>query len=122
MFKISNPADANYEMLSILLEDGTVSPIADIFLKMIYNISDMKERMPFFSKKLILTVDNAGVSEDIKLEGCISFSINGWAYSDDEAEESDSGVDITDSFNADKSAKNTLLKYLNETVTLTLTY
>ncbi len=106
-----------HEMLSILTDDGVVSPIMDYFLKIIYKISDPDKRYLYFKNKKTLSVIYGGVEESIELKS-IEFSVDGWEVNDIEAMESGSGVNIYDSITNDTKIKNMLLAYLNKDVEL----
>jgi hypothetical protein len=96
-----------------IMINGEVNPVADSFLRMVYDIHDVKERLKYFSKKKTMTISCDNVEETIDIVD-ISLYINGWQ------DEKTSGVDIKDSFYIDKKIREKLLLLINKEVTLTI--
>lgn len=107
---------------SLLDKDGEVTPITSILRRNIDNIHDMEMRLKYFMNNKFLGITSDGIKTDFKLDHAVEFNLSGWEFNDESSQESNSGVNFTDSFRYEKGIIEHLTGLLKKEVIIELYY
>ncbi len=83
----------------------------------------MEDRLIWYkpkNKTLSILYDDETQLIEKTFKNSITFNMSGWSYSDDDAQESDSGITISDFFNHETELKEKLMKILNKNIVIHL--
>ena len=112
-----------HEFISLLDKDGVVKAISNLFHDSIQSIVSIEKRLLYYKRNntfLDIMVD--GISTKFDVIENFGYSVEGWGHSDDDAQESGNGIDITDSLHhiRNKKISDYLYSCINKNVRLEL--